>query len=220
MSHFNQPNMERKNCVWTTSRLSEMCFVQHVEMKSVFTFQPIKWLVSTTVKSAKPAATFWIFLLSIKNRKLYCLAVTVHIVLQERRVATTKKENHLHFWRNFSTNHNQANPNPHQNGENESKYGINEAAFYWLMIWATYSFFKSFYSYSIYSQQLKFNQPSYTKSSWCSRFPATESSGLSILVPTLLLLQYLISTKYHNQLTRNTPSCLAIANVSKARFLE
>ena len=60
MSHFNQPNIERKDYVWTTKyeRLSEMCIVQHVEMKSVFTFQPIKRLVSTTVKSVKPAATF------------------------------------------------------------------------------------------------------------------------------------------------------------------
>ena len=57
-SHFNQPKIERKNYVWTTSRLSDMCIVQHVEMKSVFTFQPIKRLVSKTVKSAKPAATF------------------------------------------------------------------------------------------------------------------------------------------------------------------
>ena len=57
MSHFNQPNMERKNCVWTTKyeRLSEMCIVPNVETKSVFTFQPIKRLVSTTVKSAKLA---------------------------------------------------------------------------------------------------------------------------------------------------------------------
>ena len=38
-SLFNQPNIERKNCEWTTKyeRLSEMCIVQHVEMKSVFT---------------------------------------------------------------------------------------------------------------------------------------------------------------------------------------
>ena len=35
-----------------------MCIVQHVEMKSVFTFQPIKRLVSMTVKCAKAAATF------------------------------------------------------------------------------------------------------------------------------------------------------------------
>ena len=35
-----------------------MCIVQHVENKSVFKFQPKKRLVSTTVKSAKPAATF------------------------------------------------------------------------------------------------------------------------------------------------------------------
>ena len=59
MSRFNQPNMERKNCVWITKykKLLEMCIVPHVETKSVFTFQPIKRLVSTTVKSAKPAAT-------------------------------------------------------------------------------------------------------------------------------------------------------------------
>ena len=56
--HLNQPIIERKNCVWTTSKLLEMCIVPHRETKSVFTFQPIKRLVSTTVKSAKPAATF------------------------------------------------------------------------------------------------------------------------------------------------------------------
>ena len=56
--HFNQPNIERKNCVWTTSRLLEMCIVQHVETKLVFTFQPIERLLSTTAKSAKPAAKF------------------------------------------------------------------------------------------------------------------------------------------------------------------
>ena len=39
-------------------RLLEMCIVSNVETKSVFTFHPIKRLVSTTVKSAKPAATF------------------------------------------------------------------------------------------------------------------------------------------------------------------
>ena len=93
MSHFNQPNMERKNCAWITKceELSEMCIVPHVETKIVFTFQPMKRLVSKTVKSAKPAVTFRIFLLRTKNRQLCCLAVTAHIVLQERRVVTTKK---------------------------------------------------------------------------------------------------------------------------------
>ena len=58
MSHCNQLNMERKNCVWITKyeKLSEMCIDQNVEMKSVFTCQPIKRLVSTTVKSLKPVA--------------------------------------------------------------------------------------------------------------------------------------------------------------------
>ena len=60
MSHLKQLIIERKNCVWTRKyeKLSEMCIVQDVELKSVFTFQAINRLVSTTVKSAKPAATF------------------------------------------------------------------------------------------------------------------------------------------------------------------
>ena len=101
MPHFNQPTLERKNCVWTTKygRLLEMCFVQLVEMKTGFTFHPIKRLVSTTVKSAKLAATFLIFLSRTKNRELFYLAMMVHIVVQQRRVATTKekKKSHLHF---------------------------------------------------------------------------------------------------------------------------
>ena len=120
MSHFNQPNIERKKCVWTTKyeRLSELYIVQHVEMKSVFKFQPIKRLVSSTVKSAKPAATFWILLLRTKNRQLCCLPVRVHIVLQERRVGATKKKNHLRFWRIFSAHHKQAHPNLNQKSLN------------------------------------------------------------------------------------------------------
>ena len=55
MLHFNQSKIERKNCLWTTKfdRLMEMCIVQHVEMKSVLTFQTVKRLVSTIVKKCK-----------------------------------------------------------------------------------------------------------------------------------------------------------------------
>ena len=70
-----------------------------------------KLLDSTTVKRAKPAFTFPILPLMNKHRKLCCLAVTVHIVLQERRAATTKKKNYLQFLGNFTTNHNQAHLN-------------------------------------------------------------------------------------------------------------
>ena len=98
--------------MWTTPRLLGMCVVPHVETKSVFIFQPTKRLVSTTAKSAKPAAMFSIFLLRTKNKQLCCLVVTEHIVLQERRVAITK--NHLLFSRIFSANHNQAHPNVNQ----------------------------------------------------------------------------------------------------------
>ena len=65
-------------------------------------------------KKCKACCNVLNILLGNKNRQLCCLAVTVHIVLQERRVATTKKKNHLHFWRNFSANHNQAHPNLNQ----------------------------------------------------------------------------------------------------------
>ena len=53
-----------------------------------------------------------------QNRQLCCSAVTVHIALPERPVATTKKKNHLHFRRNFSANHNQAHPNLNQKRTN------------------------------------------------------------------------------------------------------
>ena len=43
-------------------------------------------------------------------------------------------------------------------GQNNSKYGINVSVSYWLMIWATYSIFKSLYSLLIYFQALKINQ--------------------------------------------------------------
>ena len=126
------------------------CYFPHVETKRVFTFQPIKRLASTTVKSAKPAAAFWIFFLRTKNRQLCCLAKTEHIVLQERRVMTTR--NHLHFEKispPITTKHTRTWT---KKGWNESKYGINVSVSYWLMIWTTYSIFKSFYSISIYSQ--------------------------------------------------------------------
>ena len=99
MFHFNQPNIERNNCVLTIKykRLLEICTVEHVETKSLFTFQPIKRLVSTIVKSANPAATFCILLLRTKNQQLCCLAVMEQIALPERRVAITKKKNDLHF---------------------------------------------------------------------------------------------------------------------------
>ena len=60
MSHFNQPNTERKN-LSVDNKVRESIgdvYCPTFGMKSVFTFQRVKGLVSTTVKSAKPAATF------------------------------------------------------------------------------------------------------------------------------------------------------------------
>ena len=70
----------------------------------------------------------------------------------------------------------------------KSKYGINVSVSYWMIIWATFSIFKSIFSISLYSQLLLNLRSTYRKS-WSSQFPTTESSGLSILDPTLLLLK-------------------------------
>ena len=190
MSHFNQPNRERKKCVWTTKykRLSEMCNVQHVEMKRVFTFQPIKRLVSTTVKSAKPAAMFWIFLLRIKN---YVVWRWPYTLFRRKDKSRPRKRKTNSFLKEISP---PIAVTRTKKGQIESKYGKNLFVSYWLMIWATYAFFKSFYSISIYSPPVKFNHTIYTKI-WSCQSPTTESSGLSILVPTLLLLQYMILIK-------------------------
>ena len=55
MSLFNHPKIERKNCVWTTTyrRLLEMCNVQHVEKKSVYTFQSNKMTSFNDCKERK-----------------------------------------------------------------------------------------------------------------------------------------------------------------------
>ena len=45
------------------------------------------------------------------------------IVLQKRRVVTTKKKNHFHFWRNFYANHKQAHLN------------LNQKRLKWVQIW-------------------------------------------------------------------------------------
>ena len=111
MSHFNQPSIERKNCVRTTKheRLPEMCFTQHLEMKSVFTFQPIKRLVS---KSVEMQSLLQCFEYSFRYQK-------PNIMLFGGDGNTTReyeKEKPSPFSRNFSTNHNQAHPNLNQKG--------------------------------------------------------------------------------------------------------
>ena len=117
---------------------SEMCIVQHVEIKSLFTFQPIKRLVSTTVKRAKPAATFWIFLLRSKNRQYCCLAVTVHVVCNKDE-SWLRKRKAISIFEEISppitTKHSRTWT---IRGQIQSKYGINVSVSYWLMIWAIF----------------------------------------------------------------------------------
>ena len=223
-SHFNQPNIERKNCVWTTKykRLLEMCTVQHVETKSMFTFQPKKRLVSTTVKSAKPAATFCIFLLRMKNQQLCCLAKMEHIALQERRVATRKKKNHLHFWRNFSANHNQAHPNLNQERKNRVQLWNKRIRFLLVDDLSNiFSFSNHFIQFQPpVNQPNLFNlQSTYRKNHDLLSLKRRNPVDSRFWSRLCYYCSKWSRPKYNNQLTRNTPSRLAIAVVSKTRLL-
>ena len=119
MSHFNQPNIERNNCVWTTKykKLMEMCIVQHVATKSVFTIQPIKWLVSTTVKIQS--------LLSGFDYSLSGPKTDIYVVWRWRFTQFCKEdESRLQKrTRNFYANQFQANPN------------LNQERLKWVQIW-------------------------------------------------------------------------------------
>ena len=57
---FQSTKYRKKNCVWTTKykRLLELRVDQYAEMKTVFKLQSTRRLLSTTVRSAKPASTF------------------------------------------------------------------------------------------------------------------------------------------------------------------
>ena len=111
MSHFNKPNIERKNCVWTAKykRLLELCIVQHVEMKNEFTFQLTKLPFSTTVNCAKPVPTCWIYLKRPKT-DIYVVWWWWHTLLCKKTSRDFEKRNHLPFWWKSSAHHNQIKP--------------------------------------------------------------------------------------------------------------
>ena len=141
-------------------------------MKNVFTFQPRKCLFSTTVRNAKPDATFWILVLKTKHRQIFCLAVMVHIAVQERRVATTKKKNLLHFeeiFPPFTIKHTWAWTWT-KRGRSYSIYGIFLSTPHWLIQLTKTSLTFSFYTLSVY-----------IKATWFCQSPTTVLSGLSTL---------------------------------------
>ena len=75
-----------------------MCFVEHVEIKSVFNFQPKKRLVFATVKSAKPAGTNWMFLSRTKTDNYVFCGNGTHCCVKKMS-RDYEKQNHLNFWR-------------------------------------------------------------------------------------------------------------------------
>ena len=212
---FNKTNIERKNCVWTTSRLLGMCIVQIVEMKSVSTFQPIKRLYFTTVKSAKPAATFWIFRSGTKNRQLCCLAVTVHIVYTS---CDYEKEKPSPFLKKNSP------PIKTKHIRTWTKKRMK-----WVQIWNKYIhlLLADDLGDIFISQIISFNfnlQWTYTQLTQNHHDFLSLQRRNPVYSRFWTQLCYYCSKwsrpKNNNQLTRNTPSSLAIALVSKTGLFE
>ena len=135
-----------------------MCIVQPLQMKIMFTFQAVKCLVSTTVRNAKPAATFWNFFSRTKNQQFCCLVAMAHNASSKRRVVRTKMKNHLIFWKHFSANLNQPHPNLNKNCQNVSIHGIIIPTPHWLLQLIGSLFPASFYTLSVYSKATWFSQ--------------------------------------------------------------
>ena len=87
-----------------------------------------------------------------------------------KRSRDYEKKSPLHFWRNFSANHNQAHSNLNQKGRSYSIYGIIVSTPHWAIHLTKTSFTLSFYTLSVY-----------IKATWFSHSPTTVLSGLSTL---------------------------------------
>ena len=187
MFQFNQPDIARKQCSickWTTKKRKplEKRFVQKVKTKSVFTIQPIEILVSTTVKSSLPAVPRLTFHSRNKSQHWLYLVGMVHVALQKERVASTI--NHFLYWRISSGNHDLPQPNLSRKIQNLSIKGLNMLSSHWLRKRTRLSNLDPFHTFSTYIQ-----------TAWSSQFRREESSGLLILVQSLLLWLSKISSE-------------------------
>ena len=147
-----------------------MCIVQLVEMKSVFTFQPIEGLVSTTVKSAKLAATFWMFLLRTKTDN-YAVWRWRYTLLRKKDESRLRKRKAISIFEETSppitTKHIRTWTKKRRR---YSIYGIIVSTPHWLIQLTKTSFTLSFYTLSVY-----------IKATWFSQSPTTVLSSLSTL---------------------------------------
>ena len=120
-------------------------------------------------------------------QRLCCLAVMDYNALQERRVVTTK--DHLHFWWNFSANNNQAHPNLFQKRTNRVQIWNKSMRFLLADdLSHIFNFQSNLFNFNLLLTSTQLTQKHHDLLS-------LQSSGLSILDPTLLLLLWMISTK-------------------------
>ena len=145
--------------------------------------------------------------------------MTVQTVSQEGRVAAMRKENHPRFWRFFSANYNQAHRI------------LNQKSLKWNQIWNKRIRFlladdlsdKFIFQIILFNcnlqstaTQLTFNlQKNHHLLSLQRRNPVDSRFWSRLCYNCSKWAR----PKFNRQPTRNTPCCLAIAVISKARFL-
>ena len=95
-------------------------------------------------KKCEACCHVWIFLLWTRKRQFCCLAVMVHIVLRERRVATTKKKNQLFFEEISPPITTKQIRTLIKKGKNFPLYSIIVATRHWLIQWTKTSLTFSF----------------------------------------------------------------------------
>ena len=140
-------------------------------------------LLPNSLKSTKPAATFWIFLLRTKNRHLCCLVVTVHIVLPKNDSRLRKRNAFSTFEEIFPP----ITTKPIRTWTKKVRsYSIiaNPVEPYWLIQLTKTSFALSFNTHSLYM-----------KATWFSQSPTTVLSGVSTLYQIQWLCLYKILYK-------------------------
>ena len=102
-----------------------MFFVQHAQKKSVFTFQPSKITVSTTVKLSNFARTCLTFHLRKQKPIIILLGGYGSHCFAKTTSGDYQKEQPIPFWVELSANHIEPDPNLCQKSENPFLRGIN-----------------------------------------------------------------------------------------------
>ena len=218
-SHFNQPILDWKNCVWTTSKLLELCILQHRNEKCVYI-------------SSKKMTSFH----DCKKCKACCHLFNIPFEDQKPTIMMFGGNDTHCFARKTSHDYEKEKPSPFLKKflrqSISSKSECSSKKLNWFQIWKKLVRFQLAGDLSnIFSFQIFFIQFQSTVNRYSTYNQLTENHDLLSLQRRnpvdcrfCTRLCYYCSKwsrpKYNNQTIRSTPCRLAIGVVSKTRLFE